>query len=73
MNYYSSIRWMIVAAVIVTAGWIAAMELIEAYGSGPPFFGRTTNMDKWSSPWPTIGAVSAVAVLLAFLIAPRRR
>jgi hypothetical protein len=28
--------------------------LAEAYGAGPPYYGRTTNLDKWVSPWPVV-------------------
>ncbi len=31
-------------------GWINYTAIVEAYGNGAPYFGRTTNMDKWESP-----------------------
>ena len=59
--------------MIALAGYIAVAELSEAYGSGAPYYGRATNMDKWNSPWPLVGTVAAIALALAFVIAPRRR
>lgn len=44
--------------------------LEEAYGSGPPYYGRTTNMDKWTSPVGaliTIDAVAAVLLMFGYL------
>ncbi|RKP50746.1 hypothetical protein [Trinickia fusca] len=41
-----------------------AINLIEAYGSGAPYYSRTTNMDKWTNPLPILGAVDAVTVVL---------
>jgi hypothetical protein len=45
----------------IPAGIITALTvgtsidtLAEAYGAGPPYYGMTTNMDKWESPWPTV-------------------
>lgn len=39
----------------------------EMFGDGPPFYGRTTNMDKWDDPRPWIipmDIVAACAILL---------
>jgi hypothetical protein len=46
------------AAVIIFNLW----HLSEAYGEGPPFYGRTTNMDKWESPAQMLAIVDAVAL-----------
>ncbi|MBB6051790.1 hypothetical protein HNQ39_003600 [Armatimonas rosea] len=48
----------------------------EAYGSGPPYYNRTVNMDKWSDPTPQLLYFSIPgAVLIIVLILPlfRRR
>ena len=37
------------AAAMAVLGWINYDLLTEAYGSGPPHYGRTANMDKWTS------------------------
>nr|WP_309690726.1 hypothetical protein [Armatimonas sp.] len=50
--------------------------LDESYGSGPPYFSRTVNMDKWSDPTPQLLYFSIPgAVLIVVLILPlfRRR
>ncbi|CAN7244090.1 hypothetical protein LJR230_000879 [Trinickia sp. LjRoot230] len=41
-----------------------AVNLTEAFGDGPPYYGRTTNMDKWSNPLPVLAGVDAVGVLV---------
>lgn len=40
--------------------------VIGAYGDGPPYYGRTTNMDKWENPLPKllILDISSIVVLL---------
>ena len=64
------------AAVIFVAGaalnWIVLSEL---YGSGPPYYGRTTNMDKWTSPWPELAILDGMLVLvvLGLLVYARLR
>jgi hypothetical protein len=53
------------ATVLALAAWLAALTLVhaqqlnEAYGDGPPYYGRSTNMDKWTSPWPALLALDA--------------
>lgn len=39
------------------------VNLAEAFGSGPPYHGRTTNMDKWSNPLPVLAVIDALGVL----------
>lgn len=59
-----------VAAVtfIVIGGVATYLALSESYGSGPPYFGRTQNMDKWSDPIPVLVAVDLVCVAAATLL-----
>lgn len=47
------------------AAYINVQSLVEAYGSGPPYFGRTTNMDKWSDPLPGLLLLDALVLLIA--------
>lgn len=60
-----------VAAVMVVAalGIVSFELLVESYGDGPPYYGRTTNMDKWSSPLPWLMVIAAVGLTLAGLLA----
>lgn len=50
----------VVAVVVMCNG----INLIEAYGSGAPYYSRTTNMDKWSDPVPGLLATDSVTVVL---------
>lgn len=44
--------------------WINGTALREAYGDGPPHYGRTTNMDKWADPLPLLVPIDAVSLAL---------
>lgn len=56
----------LLALVLVAAGvWMNYDALNEAYGSGPPYHGRTTNMDKWGDPIPGLLVLDAVLLVLA--------
>lgn len=50
------------ATVLLVAAWWNQDVLREAYGSGPPYYGRTTNMDKWDSPIAVLVVVDVLAL-----------
>lgn len=62
---------MLALAALVLSGaiFMSYGALVEAYGSGPPYYSRTTNMDKWSDPLPEVvlldlGALAVAAALI---------
>lgn len=60
-------RKLLIAAAVVVVALLAVLHwslLQEAYGAGPPYYGRTVNMDKWNSPWPVLVAVDLTAVVV---------
>ncbi|MBN3724606.1 hypothetical protein G3N92_10465 [Burkholderia sp. Ac-20379] len=59
-------------AVVVLAVAFNALALQEAYGDGPPYYGRTANMDKWESPLPILlpadaGVLALIGICAAWL------
>ena len=44
-------------AIVGYLAWATFDVVAESYGSGPPYYGRTTNMDKWTSPVPGLLAI----------------
>ena len=54
--------------VLAVAAFISYEAITEAYGSGPPYYSRTTNMDKWSNPLPALLLGDAAAILVAGLL-----
>ena len=57
-----------IAIVVLIAAYIDWVSLTEAYGSGPPYYGRTVNMDKSSNPLVPLAVVNSAAVI-AILVA----
>lgn len=53
------------------------MNLIEAYGNGPPYYARTTNMDKWENPLPVLFLVELITFIIilgyCFYLKKRKR
>jgi hypothetical protein len=69
-------RFVLVFLAIALAGlvaWYNATNLEEAFGHGPPYYGRTTNMDKWHDPRPLLVAVDMVAGAVIIALAMRAR
>ena len=61
-----SVRIALGVGLLLLVGAIVAFNAInlsEAFGNGPPYYGRTTNMDKWSNPLPVLAGVDALGVL----------
>ncbi|RQS22558.1 hypothetical protein [Burkholderia sp. Bp8998] len=52
-----------------------AINLSEAYGDGPPYYARTTNMDKWTDPLPLLGVIDGAMLVAigAYCLWIRRR
>lgn len=64
-----ALRRAAIFAVLAGTLWLNLAVLAEAYGAGPPFYGRTTNMDKWASPWPWLAPIDLVAGVAVLLLA----
>jgi len=62
-------------AIILACGlvWLNYTILSEAYGSGPPYYSRSTNMDKWVNPLPVLIPVDALALAAVAILFQRRR
>jgi hypothetical protein len=52
-------------ALIALLAWINYEVIAESYGSGPPYYGRTTNMDKWTNPMPGLAAIDLPGLVVA--------
>jgi hypothetical protein len=63
-------RRIISVLIAVIAGvWFNYVSLNEAYGSGPPYYSRTTNMDKWVNPLPVLIPLNVVVLgVLLFVV-----
>lgn len=56
------------AAILLVAVIATYVSLAEAYGSGPPYFGRTENMDKWRNPVPVLVIVDLACVAVSAVL-----
>jgi hypothetical protein len=66
-----AIRIILAVGLAVVAAWVNIQQLVEAFGEGPPYYGRTTNMDKWESPVVFLLIIDLVAAaLIVFLLLP---
>ncbi|BEU71625.1 hypothetical protein JK151_16540 (plasmid) [Ralstonia syzygii subsp. celebesensis] len=56
------------ALLVLFTMYVNIDTLIGAFGDGPPYYGRTTNMDKWENPIPKLVALDAVAVIILWMV-----
>ncbi len=56
------------ALAVLAIGTFSALSIDEAFGTGPPYYGGTTNMDKWSDPTQALITVQLVGVTIAILL-----
>ncbi|MDR5833864.1 hypothetical protein [Caballeronia sp. LZ034LL] len=66
-SYRSLLRAGLYAIVaVLVALFVAwnALNLNEAYGDGPPYYSRTTNMDLWFDPVPILALVDSIGALI---------
>ena len=54
-------------ALIGLCVFVNVDNLVGAYGNGPPYHGRTTNMDKWGNPIPFLVVFDAIVGLLVYV------
>ena len=67
----ASLGWSFCAASVffaIIAIAVTYIALSEAYGSGPPYYGRTQNMDKWTDPIPVLALLDLFCIFSAALL-----
>ena len=64
----SYVLYIAVTVLLIGVFWINYTQLIEAFGSGPPYYGLTTNMDKWSNPLPFLITIDIITIFLIILL-----
>ncbi len=64
MTIFRTTGLLIALGFVGFVGWLSYDSLNEAYGSGPPYYSRTTNMDKWHNPIPGLVMLDGLALLM---------
>lgn len=62
-RYFSHLIFIICLATILFVGYINVDAVQGAFGDGPPYYGRTTNMDKWGNPIPLLAVIDIVTTI----------
>lgn len=68
MSSRRALRACVALLLLGAVAWVSYLSLSEAYGAGPPFYSRTTNMDKWADPLPLVLGLDAGAIIAAALL-----
>jgi len=59
-SHFLHFIFIICAATILFIGYVNVDAFLGAFGDGPPYYGRTTNMDKWENPIPLLAVIDIV-------------
>lgn len=59
-HFYSLAIWLCMLLLLI----FDFINLNEFYGSGPPYYSRSTNMDKWADPLPSLIKVNGLFILI---------
>jgi len=66
-KYLAYLTILACAFLVLFVGYINIDAIIGAFGDVPPYYGRTTNMDKWQNPIPTLVTVDVITLVVIFL------
>lgn len=58
-----------IPTIVVLVAGINLYWIDVAFGDGPPYYSRTTNMDKWADPrWVLIPLDIVAAIVVSYLV-----
>lgn len=57
---------MVTASLVSFAIYVNVDNLIGAFGDGAPYYGRTTNMDKWENPLPFLFGFDLIVAAITY-------
>ena len=61
-------RVIILLILIIGVAYFNYVAIVEAFGSGPPYFSQTTNMDKWTNPLPYLIVLDVAVLLIVYYL-----
>ena len=64
--FWSYILWALGLIILVADAVVIYFNVMEYFGSGPPYYDRTTNMDKWENPALMLLGLAAFGLAAAF-------
>jgi hypothetical protein len=62
------ILFSVVFAIVAVFGYVNFLVLVEYYGAGSPYYGRSVNMDKWKNPLPFLAFINVLLFAVIGLI-----
>lgn len=67
-KYLASLLLLVSAGLFCFAAYVTYDNIVGAYGSGPPFYDQTTNMDKWQNPIPYLVGFDLVVIVAIYFL-----
>jgi hypothetical protein len=57
----------LITAALIFVAYINYDTIVGSFGDGPPYYGRSTNMDKWKNPLPVLLLIDLTMLGIAVL------
>ena len=67
-KYLSLFLLLVSAGLLFFAAYVTYDNIVGAFGSGPPYYSQTTNMDKWQNPVPYLVGLDLIVLVVVFLL-----
>ena len=67
-KYLSLFLLLVSAGLLFFAAYVTYDNIVGAFGSGPPYYSQTTNMDKWQNPVPYLVGFDLIVLVVVFLL-----
>lgn len=69
MKKYLAVLFLLLSAGLAAfAIFVTYDNIVGAFGSGPPYYSQTTNMDKWQNPVPYLVGLDLIILVAVFLL-----
>ena len=67
-KYIAYIFTLLTIGIVLFVAYINFDAITGAFGDGPPYYSRMTNMDKWENPVPYLIAIDLIFLVVALYV-----
>lgn len=65
-KYLAALLLLLSVGLVSFAVFVTYDNIVGAFGSGPPYYSQTTNMDKWQNPVPYLIGLDLFVLVVVF-------
>lgn len=65
-KYLAALLLLLSVGLVSFAVFVTYDNIVGAFGSGPPYYSQTTNIDKWQNPVPYLIGLDLFVLVVVF-------